>query len=168
MRGGFWSDQEQYVLAASWFFYFADGAYFGVNFALGKIVTKSRLMWASGAVLAFGGLAWSFFDARAAIVGGKDILVATRFTRLPILIYGAGILTVALSGWEAGKENLFNPVKVLFVWLGRHSYSIFLGHTLLVRILFSYLKADVPGNILMLALVGVAAAFVVSFQVEGR
>ncbi len=129
------SDQQQYVWCISWIFYFVLGMY------MAQVKFSPQLRYLTG-LLAVGagmfGLAWAVVAGITQINSGVDPIVALRFTRWPIMLYASGFVGFSLlfsnfllriAGWWR---------KVL-LFLGCHSYVIYLAHTLVLRAIFEVL-----------------------------
>ncbi len=123
---GSWSDQEQYLFFGAWLWYFILGIYG----ATAKI--RGGWLWLVALV---GGLWWAVKDAFD-LAQVRDLIIATRFTKLSILIFSTGAIGVGLM-W--GKYLNFLPrfLKRLLVLVGRESYLIYLSHVLIVQLYFA-------------------------------
>lgn len=110
------NDQHSYIWFVSWQFYFVLGIF------LAFINTKGLKL--IGLVVAGLGLIWSVRDALGLLETGKNLIWATRFTRIPIFIYSLG-LTLFFVNWTQRSRILS--------WLGKNSYQIYLGHVLILK-----------------------------------
>lgn len=126
------SDQQQYVIFASWIFYFILGMFLAQRLQLAKVGWVKMTALTAAVV----GLVWSVIAGMVQINSGIDPIIALRFTRWPILLYATGTLTFLLlhNQWLTRLNERW--VKTLS-FLGKHSYGIYLGHTLFLRIFFS-------------------------------
>ncbi|MBI4099934.1 acyltransferase [Candidatus Microgenomates bacterium] len=121
-NNGLWPYQEQYRHAASWIFYFVLGM-----FLAGK--KAPRWQFIVGSTVAIFGLFFSVSDSLALLSKGINIIVATRFTRLPILVFATGIILVGhyvITHFSAVSRSRW----------GQLSYVVYLLHTLVIRTLF--------------------------------
>lgn len=122
-NNGFWPDQEQYRNFASWIFYFVLGMYFAgkgkVNLLLGLGLTSV-------------GLAWAITNSIGSLAQGLDIFVATRFTRLPVLVYATG--AIVLGKYLIDNLSMSQVKEKLWHRLGDYSYLIYLFHPLAIRV----------------------------------
>lgn len=153
------NDQKQYLFAGSWFFYFV----------LGMLLAQVRLtkIWRHliskiAPIILLLALSWVVFDAITLINEGFDIIIATRFTRIPVFVFANSVIIAALLG----RYKLFNllpqNISRFLSFLGRESFVIFLSHTLLLRILFAITNHTQPLTITLASLIFVVTAFFVS------
>jgi len=129
------SDQQQYVLCVSWIFYFVLGMYLAKKQAF--LRSKKFFAWLA---LGLGAAAvgWATLSGIQQINGGLDPIIALRFTRWPILVYASCALVFLLI-YRRATVGLPELVKKPMLFLGQHSYGIYLSHTLFLRVLFSIL-----------------------------
>lgn len=129
----FFRDQQQYTFFFTWLAYFVMGMVLATK--QGQILVKkfSRLGWLG---LMIGGLGWATMSGLAKIQAGVDPILVLRFTRWPILMYALGFLG---SYWSAAFsfEKLSRKTRGVLGWLGKYSYWIYLGHTLILRFIFN-------------------------------
>jgi membrane-bound acyltransferase YfiQ involved in biofilm formation len=129
------SDQQQYVLCISWIFYFVLGMYLAKKQAF--LRSKKLFAWLALG-LGAASLLWATSVGIQQINLGLDPIIALRFTRWPILIYASSALVFLLI-YKRATVGLPELVKKPMLFLGRHSYGIYLSHTLFLRILFTLL-----------------------------
>lgn len=122
-------DQSQYLLCLSWIFYFVLGMYLPKLHAL--LSTKLFVFGLLFATILSG--SWAIFNAVTHINSGGDPLLALRFTRFSIFLYAS--LAVVCLTWFAQRVTRIPRIVDL---IGRYSYSIYLSHTLFLRIIFSF------------------------------
>ncbi len=127
----FLNDQHQYYWFFTWIWYFVLGMVFSLK--------SSHKIWPK--ILPFLALlsvgAWLAVSQQAlqSMHAGLDPLFALRFTRLPILVFTSlSAITLILATRSITKIPSF------LASIGKHSYSIYLGHTLLLRIIFLVLS----------------------------
>lgn len=127
------TDYGQYVLSFSWLGYFALGVWLGWEDAWLK--HKKWLFF-----ILFGVLAVSWWRmVHGAVIGiqaGGDPLYELRFTRLIVLVYASCAITVTLV-FHRLLRYLPRFTHQVLLQLGRHSYLIYLVHTLFLRVIFS-------------------------------
>lgn len=123
------NDKEQYVWAANWVGYFALGMYLP---RIWKLFSKNSLLakiFCGGVLIS---LMFVIIQAVRDINLGMDPLNALRFTRYFLIVYCSG--AIVASGWLV--RYVKTPPRFL-LFLGEHSYLIYLSHTLLLRLAFS-------------------------------
>lgn len=143
----FYSDQEQYIFFGSWIFFFCLGIYLHFASSWGRKIFRIL-----SPILVLFDLWWAGTNAVNLYRNGVDVLSASRFTRLPILIYSTGVIGLGLE-FRSYLVKLPALIKSLLVFLGRQSYWIYLGHTLWLRVFFSYLNRDVTTSALIIPMV---------------
>lgn len=133
----FRNDQQQYVFGLSWIFYFALGMFIAEK----KKWLRSRQVigWVA-LLLSLGTLGWLSVMGMQQINSGVDPIVALRFTRWPVMLY-AGSALVFLLVFPRATGDLPGGLKRKIEFFGRHAYSIYLSHTLLLRLIFTLLGA---------------------------
>ncbi len=130
-----WGDQQQYLFFGTWIFYFALGIY--LNFLPGVLMRKSKYVKFAALSLLIGGVALIIGDTFRLVGNKADIIAATRFTRLPVLVFATGFIISSLV-WR----KVFVKFPEIIVWLGERSFIIYLSHTLILRELFKAFKPD--------------------------
>ena len=113
-------DQIQNTFFLSWIFYFVFGIYLSLkkNF----ISTKLSLF------LIFFGLLFSILDTYHYLNISRNIILAIRFSKIPLILYSLGFISFFLSL----PKNKLNQ-KTLS-WLGQNSYLIYLAHPVLIHL----------------------------------
>lgn len=119
-------DQSLYIWFAAWQFYFVLGIFLAIR--------PIRLISRIGLIAAIAGFIWSIRDTHALLETGKNLIWATRFTRLPVLLYSTGVILWSVS--HVRKTALPNLARRFVTFLGVHSYSIYLAHVLFIHLLF--------------------------------
>ncbi len=154
----FYTDQAQYQLSFSWIGYFVGGmwlATYGFPVAIKRVLP----------LLALGGLAYATYAAQHAIRSGLDPLFALTFTRFTILLWIVpSVLTLMLFTQSRYWHHLPSVVQTVMSWLGKHSYLIFLSHTLALRILFESVKNQISA----VALTGVVLSWCICMWLSLR
>ena len=113
-----WPDQMQYVALQTWILYFILGIYL----AFKPMILASKYLL----LIVIVGFVLTFANALILKSSGIDMLVATRFTRLPVILYATGIILLGLS---------LNSRFYILDSLGKYSFQIYLLHTIVLRIL---------------------------------
>lgn len=134
-----WGDQQQYLFFGSWIFYFALGIY--LNFLPGVMSKKNNLVRLSAIIFLVFGLVYILVDTFRLIGNSADIIAATRFTRIPVLIFATGFILSSLI-WR----KLWLKFPQIFVWIGERSFIIYLSHTLVLRELIGFLRPSDFGS----------------------
>ncbi len=120
------NDQLQYIWFAAWQFYFVLGVFLAF-----VDIHRIRLI---GLMAAAVGLFWSIRDTHALLETGKNLIWATRFTRVPVLLYSTGIIIWSIS--HVKKTALSDFARRFITFLGVHSYFIYLSHVFFIHLLF--------------------------------
>ncbi len=134
------NDQIQYRLISNWIFYFLLGAFMS-RFNLDLFRSFRRLKYLIILLIA-GGLSWSTYDSYFLLTATQNIVYSTSFIRLPVMVYATGVISAVLLY----SNSLFNQSILNSRFLqsiGKHSYAIFLSHTLILRIIESMITGDV-------------------------
>jgi surface polysaccharide O-acyltransferase-like enzyme len=141
------NDQTQYRLLGNWLFYFLLGAFLSrMNLDLIKTPKPIKIFLALMIGL---GLAWSVFDSIWLFEKTGNIIYSTSFTRLPVMVYASGVICATLI---FGSRLIYH-LKLnssLLLSIGKHSYAIYLSHTLFLRILENIVSGE--GDLVSLAL----------------
>lgn len=154
----FVSDQQQYIWFASWIIYFIWGMYLKE-----KEATKDQFaswFYPAAVGLTVVGLSWSIVDAILKFNSGVDIIVAGRFTRWPIVAFNLG-LTTAVIGYKHRLENLAATSFSWLITVGKHSFLIYLLHTLVIRLIMGIWRQQLTfGHSLFVVLMLILGIFV--------
>jgi len=125
----FQGDGEQYIWMTNWIAYFILGMYLPI---IWNWLNKKNyriififVLWIMSAIFAI-------YDSITKINDGVDPLYALKFTRYPLFLYSS-IAIVLFSFLVAKYFKTKNENSILAVF-GEKSYSIYLGHTLFLRI----------------------------------
>lgn len=143
-----WPDYQQYVHFASWIFYFVLGMYLA-----GQTNSFGKKWLVPGFLIAAVGLVWSTLNSFGLVSSGINIIVAQRFTRLPVLLYATGVIIMA---------NYFISTSQLLVRLGKVSFIVYLSHTLILRLFFYF-----PGFTSSLGLLGTIISIILTSFLVG-
>jgi probable poly-beta-1,6-N-acetyl-D-glucosamine export protein len=117
----FLSDWNQYIICLSWIYYFVLGIYLYLQ-KINKFVV----------VLVPIGLYFSINMAFGWLYHGRNLMDALMFTRLPVIIYATGIISLLFLLEDHLKNSSLE-------FLGKHSYFIYLSHTLVLAYIFRIL-----------------------------
>ncbi len=127
-------DQQQYLFFGTWLFYFILG------FVLSQKSpdqTRLRFIRYIFPILATCFLIYAVLDSLHIISQFSDTNIATRFTRIPILLFATSFI---LSAFFYSKQLLKLPkltIKIL-LYLANLSFLIYLIHALVMRILINF------------------------------
>ena len=158
--GSFWQDDQlQYRLLGNWLFYFLLGYFLAqVNLAAACVNKRIRSLFG---VMVLGGLTWAIYDSWRLIAFTGDVIYATSFTRLPVLFYSAGIISLGLIYGPSllGPRILsWRPLQ----FIGRYSYLIYLSRTLILRIIKGLIVGGQTTSTLLAATILVSAGVVLT------
>ncbi len=141
------SDQRHYLLFVSWLGYFVIGMVWAL-WESKKHLARFFPLWLCGAVTLYLITTWYGVSQ---IKLGLDPILALRFTRPEVVVYATSVILLFLST----KDKFISFSKILqpVYWAGKHSYLLFLSHTLLLRIVFGYREGNVSKEALLSALI---------------
>ncbi|MBI3342386.1 acyltransferase [Candidatus Curtissbacteria bacterium] len=129
-----WGDQQQYLFCLTWVFYFTLGI---LIFDLkNKERFKKLPLITLGLTLA--GFYAAVSQSITIFTKTHQLIDATTFTRYPIVLFASGAISSVLLFGEK-LESLFEPVKNFFAAIGKSSYTIYLMHTIVLRIVYNKL-----------------------------
>lgn len=156
----FLTDHGQYIFFLSWIFYFVCGMWLA---AYGFPTKLKRWL----PTLAFCGLVAAYLISSNAIAHGTDPLFALKATRLAILPWIIlSTITLVLFTQSSYWHKLPTAVQKLVSWMGAHSYLIFLSHTLLLRMIFAFVRETVSPLALIEVFVAWAICVAVSLKLK--
>lgn len=128
-----WGDQRQYIFFGSWIFYFVLGIYLAI-----RPLRLSRF-WSVGILVIFSlSITVMTSHTLTAINSGVDLLIATRFTNLPVLVFASLFIVLGVKYFIGEKEIYRGKLLNGLAGIGKLSYGVYLSHTLVVRYLFQY------------------------------
>jgi surface polysaccharide O-acyltransferase-like enzyme len=130
-------DQLQYLIPLTWLWYAWLGLLAGKEELLKKAKLPYRIVFP---LLTLACLGWAISTAWTEISSGGSVLLATMFTRLPVLI-GVTFALLTLIAWQK-PLNRWNWPWLAKVGVG--SYVIYLVHTQLIRLTLSQWQAPLP------------------------
>lgn len=125
-----WGDQQQYLFSLSWIFYFVLGISLAKNTAF---QTKNdKLLKFAALTLIVTGFSLTIFESFRTLNLSENLIEATRFTRLPIILYATGAI---LASVLFAKNLLKLPTSIVEILgkIGLMSFSIYLIHTIAIR-----------------------------------
>lgn len=127
------TDQHQYLLATSWIGYFGLGMW--LSYFEEKVPYREWIKRSATLLLASGWLVMVMSAVRGIAAGG-DPLYELRFTRFAVLIFALAACYIVIVHQRVLR---FVPVigQQVLLWVGKHSYLIYLSHTLFLRIWFA-------------------------------
>ena len=95
-------------------------------------------------VISIAGLALAYFLSSRDITQGVDPLFALKTTRITILAWIIpSVSTLILFTQSRYWHHLPQIFQTILSWMGRHSYLIFLSHTILLRMIFAFFEGTV-------------------------
>jgi len=125
-----WTDQLQYIFFGAWIFYFLLGMYLGKILSFVRKVTFGKVLVLSAVLIA---AYLMISNALHNINTGFDPIDALRSTRFTVMLYS--VSAIVASGWLAMK---IKKIPWIFEQIGNRSYNIYLGHTFILRIIFTF------------------------------
>lgn len=136
-------DQQQYLFFGTWVFYFVFGFVLSQKSPERTRLRHVRFIFPILAVLF---LVYCVLDNLHVISLISDTNIATRSTRIPILLYSINFI---LAAFFYSKQLLRLPKKVLRVmlYLSNLSFLVYLIHALVMRILFNFLIPNTVVNL---------------------
>ncbi len=158
------TDQEQYSLFTSWIFYFVLGmslstVQWGAQTAM-KVRTVTWLVWGLS-------LAQLIAQAQINVSTGVDPLDALKFTRLVMISYATSSCMLAvLVPWETFGLPKF--LTYLLHKIGKHSFLLYLSHTLVLRLFFAHTYTTLTFSDMLVTAVFLIAALNISYYLEKR
>jgi len=158
-----WGDQQQYLIALTWIFYFV----LGMGLAnLSRFSAKNLNLTKTFAVLlAVGGLTLTISESFRTLAAHQDLIEATRFTRFPVMIFSSGVI---LSCTLFAKYLLRIPkLAVRFLAkVGLISFSIYLLHTIAIRMVILNIDVYPISNFFIFAAASLIASFILAWIFE--
>lgn len=127
-----WTDQNTYVFFGAWVFYFTLGIFLAKNMKLAK--AHKYLAF----IVAILGVIWNYTNAIHLLGEHINLLVITRFTQVPVLIFATGAIVLTIV-WGERLTKLPGFLHKQLVQVGRESYLVYLMHTMLIRLIFDIL-----------------------------
>lgn len=141
------SDQRHYLLFISWIGYFVVGMVWA-HWESTKQLVRWWVLWLLAAI---GWYLVTVVSGVSRIKLGLDPILALRFTRPEVVFFATSVILLILSIKE--KFIAFFTILRPLYWAGKHSYLLFLSHTLLLRIIFGYTEGTLSLESLLSALV---------------
>ncbi len=156
---GHWSDQEQYLFFGSWLFYFILGIFLSVEKPTKDTVGKLTRFLVPGILLV--GLFLVVDDSFTVLRLPADLIIATRFTKVSVLLYATGVI---LTGIYWGKGLLLFPeaFQKTLAFIGKNSYLIYLSHVMIVRIIMEFIKPTGHPSLTLIPILLVVTALILS------
>lgn len=131
----FAGDGEQYIWMTNWIAYFVLGMY------LPKIwfwINKNKMRYISIFGVWIASALYTIFNAVKSIQAGVDPLFALKFTRYPMFIYS--FFAIIFLSFIVAKFYHSKKSNSLLIYLGKNSFTIYLGHTFILRIIVFFLS----------------------------
>lgn len=147
-----WGDQQQYLFSLSWIFYFTLGIFL---FDYKSRIQKTRLKLALIA-LTFISFAATANQSISIFTKSHQLIDATTFTRFPIILFATSFVATALLFLEK-LESLTPVVKKFIAEIGKSSYTIYLLHTIVIRLVYPQIE---PVNFQKYLLFSIAVIFI--------
>jgi surface polysaccharide O-acyltransferase-like enzyme len=153
------NDQQQYIFSGTWIFYFVLGIYLALDSQLVNFAKKYKFPFLAILFLAF---CWEVFNTFNLTYSFHDLTLATRSTRIPVLIYATFFyltITAVMDYFNVLPRKLYR----LLVGIGQRSYVIYLLHTIPLRVFSSYIR---PSSALSMLLLFVIVALTSDYMAQ--
>lgn len=132
-----WGDQQQYLIAPTWIFYFVLGiSLSGIDRFSAKNLNLTKIF---AVMLAVGGLVLTVLESFRILAVHQNLIEATRSTRFPVMVFATGAILASIIF----AKNLLKIPKfavTILAKVGLISFSIYLLHTLAIRIIILQIK----------------------------
>lgn len=153
------NDQQQYLFFVTWIFYFVLGICLAFDHKLVDFVKKYQLPILAVLFIAF---CWEVLNTFNLAHSLHDLTLATRSTRISVLIYASLFVLAAIS---CMKTFHLLPEKLyrLLVLVGQRSYVIYLLHTIPLRVFSTYIR---PSTLLSTFLLFVLTALTADYLAQ--
>ncbi|HSX19261.1 MAG TPA: acyltransferase [Candidatus Saccharimonadales bacterium] len=149
------SDQQEYLFFGTWVFYFVLGI--TLRFLPSFSSKKAAFIKVLSLIFLYGGLFWMLTDSFSLIYKHFDVNVASRSTRIPVLLYTTGFVSAAVI-WGDKVKLLSSKVVRIFAQIGRRSYITYLCHSIVLRIYMDHISPYSIKNTLFLILLTLITA----------
>ncbi len=141
-------EQQQYLFFGTWVFYFVLGFVLSDRRSLSAIkhsfpLSKFILFFVTLAILAY-----SIYDSLHLVSSTADTNVATRSTRIPVLLYSTSFLISAHIYSELFLKINKYLLKIL-LYFAKISYLVYLIHALIMRILGNFILPNSLVNLII-------------------
>ncbi len=143
-------EQQQYLFFGTWIFYFvfgfflADKAPGGTKLNMIKHGFYTKRVWFFLITLAI--LAYSIYNSLQLISSTADTNIATRSTRIPVLLYSTSFIITTLVYSDILLKIKKNALWML-LYFSKISFLVYLIHALMIRILGNFI---LPNSVLNL------------------
>lgn len=147
-----WGDQQQYVFPLSWIFYFVLGIYHASEMPKFGKVFAAALCFSAVILTA---------DTILTFSQTQNYIASTTFTRFPAVLFAAS----AITSFIVFKNQLLKlPARLqsLFSKIGQKSYSIYLFHTLIIRLVWEIYPVKTLLSFLIFTLFVIYFTFITS------
>lgn len=140
-------EQQQYLFFGTWVFYFVLGFMLSEkSLAVAKLNLQPKKLVFIFVTIAI--LIYSVYDSLHLISTTADTNVATRSTRIPLLLYSTSFVISAL----VYSDLLLKMNKVLertLLYFAKISFLVYLIHALVMRILGDFILPNSPLNLII-------------------
>jgi len=132
----FAGDGEQYIWCTNWIAYFVLGMYLP---RIWHSFDSKKWAFHFSTLLLFVSSVYTILGSQNAIQTGLNPLYALKFTRYPLFIYTL-LSIITFSYFVAKRTTSKQKINAFLLYVGKISYSLYLGHTLLLRIIFTIFR----------------------------
>ncbi len=166
-------EQQQYLFFGTWVFYFVLGFILSEkSLAIARSNLRLKKLFFVFVTIAF--LVYSIYDSLHLISTTADTNVATRSTRIPLLLYSTSFAVSAILYSDLLLKIHKNLLRIL-LYFANISFLVYLIHALVMRILGNFILPDSVSNLaiftflvfsvsIFLAQLSISVANMISFR----
>ncbi len=140
-------EQQQYLFFGTWVFYFVLGFVLFEKLTLGAKLNLRKYKFVLP-IITLASLLYCIFDGLHLLSIVADTNVATRSTRLPVLLYSTSFIISALV-----YSDLLLKIKKyllgIFLYFAKISFLVYLIHALMIRILGNFILPNSVFNFIL-------------------
>lgn len=145
-------EQQQYLFFGTWVFYFVLGFFLSEKQSLSVSKSQSILKLQPKnlvfVLITLAILTYSIYNSLHLISTTADTNIATRSTRIPLLLYSTSFIVTALAFSDLLLKMKKYLLKIL-LYFANISYLVYLIHALIMRILGNFLLPSSVFNLII-------------------
>lgn len=130
-----WSDQQQYVFPLTWIFYFVLGIYLK-----DQQEKKVQFLKTIVPIVLLTSIPLLIYSSIKNFATTGNLINATSFTQFPVLFYATGYIATTIL-WQEKFLLLPKIITGISAKIGQKSFSIYLFHTIVIRIVYDFYPA---------------------------